>query len=336
MRGTWPASMPRDTGCRGRCGARADADADRGRAKTSAGSAYPATIAAVDGGGCPSGGGCHRRAPPVAECAFWIMDGHVGRIGAAGQPQSPKNMRSRQGDPGRVGGHADRNTPTAARPGRVSWPLGSRPAASGGPPDCRRRIHSAPNRLVSPSSSNTSAGPLPGATSLPPQSEDRAEPGCLVDRLPLPVSITAAMGFIRIVASLPPAHRRRHAGAGRRRPESDRSPAPAGPPRRGWSRPAGRTACGGGSAPGLRPRGLARGRWTVIEPLARGLQALKASILSQGQGPLQVVVLEGTGHAVDLGTARADRFRGVAPGHGHGRDFLDDRTGLRQRQREIP
>ena len=47
-------------------------------------------------------------------------------------------------------------------------------------------------------------------------------------------------------------------------------------------------------------------------------------------------MLEGAGHAVDLGSARADRFRGVAPGRGCGRDFPDDRASLRQRQREEP
>ena len=55
---------------------------------------------------------------------------------------------------------------------------------------------------------------------------------------------------------------------------------------------------------------------------------------SQGQCPLQVVVFEGTRHAVGLGSARAECFRGVAPARGYGRDFPDDDASLRRRQRE--
>ena len=56
--------------------------------------------------------------------------------------------------------------------------------------------------------------------------------------------------------------------------------------------------------------------------------------MSQDQCSLQVVGLEGARHAVDVGSARADRFCRVAPGLGDGRDFPDDRASLRQRQRE--
>ena len=45
-------------------------------------------------------------------------------------------------------------------------------------------------------------------------------------------------------------------------------------------------------------------------------------------------MLEGAGHAVDLGRAGARRLSGVAPSRCHGRDLLDDGTGLRQRQAE--
>ena len=55
---------------------------------------------------------------------------------------------------------------------------------------------------------------------------------------------------------------------------------------------------------------------------------------SQGQCSLQVIVLEGTGHAVDLDSAHVNRLRDVSPGRSDARDFLDDRASLRQRQRE--
>lgn len=45
-------------------------------------------------------------------------------------------------------------------------------------------------------------------------------------------------------------------------------------------------------------------------------------------------MLEGAGHAVDLGRATADRLGCIAPGRGHGPDSFDSRARLRQRERE--
>ena len=41
-------------------------------------------------------------------------------------------------------------------------------------------------------------------------------------------------------------------------------------------------------------------------------------------------MLEGAGHALDLGRASPDRLGGVTPGRCHGSNLFDDRAGLRQ------
>src|SRR5579863_2989994 len=60
----------------------------------------------------------------------------------------------------------------------------------------------------------------------------------------------------------------------------------------------------------------------------------RTRVQSQGHCSPQVLVLESAGHAVDLGGTRTDRLCGVSPGRCHHRNFLDDRAGLSQRQRE--
>ena len=59
-------------------------------------------------------------------------------------------------------------------------------------------------------------------------------------------------------------------------------------------------------------------------------------VVSQCKGSLQIVMLEGAGHAGDFDRADADRLGGVAPSCGDRGDFFDDHAGLRQSEREIP
>lgn len=64
------------------------------------------------------------------------------------------------------------------------------------------------------------------------------------------------------------------------------------------------------------------------------LEAVKEMSSSQRQRSFEIVMLEGAGHAVDLGGAGADRLGCSPPGRSRGCHFFDYRASLRQRERE--